>query len=33
MFHLIEGIKEHLILNDEEVLGWEKCFAKNKDIL
>ena len=33
MFHLIEGIKEHLILNDEEVLEWGKCFAKNKDIL
>ncbi len=33
MNHLIEGIKEHLILNDEEILKWEKRFAENKDIL
>ena len=33
MNHLIEGIKEHLILNDEEILKWEKRFAESKDIL
>jgi GNAT superfamily N-acetyltransferase len=33
MNNLIEGIKEHLILNEEEILKWEKRFAENKDIL
>ena len=33
MNHLIEGIKEHLILNEEEILKWEKRFSEKKDIL
>lgn len=32
MKYLIEGIKEHLILNDEEVEKWQKRIDENRDI-
>jgi len=33
MNYLLEGIKEHLILNEEEIEKWQKRFDENRDIL
>jgi GNAT superfamily N-acetyltransferase len=33
MNYLMEGIKEHLILNEKEIEKWQKRFDENRDIL